>query len=560
MAGNFVKAKKLDLDLIRTDGGTQSRAAMDQDVINEYADKMRAGRQFPDLEVYFDGEYYWLVDGFHRVFAAKRAGLKQYKALVRDGSQREAWLASRGKNEDHGLRRSNADKRYAVKSMLLDAECVKWTDGRIADQCGVNSTMVSDVRAELVASTEIPEIEDRLAVRNGNQYVVRTKKIGSKSKTSREAFEEHAKKIGAVPTDPQWWLDWHEYKTHQPDFVHFACIGEQQDIWLAFEGDAAKLTHLIGCPMHKFALPGDTLALREAVKLYVPYPNPEWWDQVYEALSAKVNWYPEEDRTLWELAGTIPFPGEEQAEPETIEAHPAEAQPAAPSGEVATITSNYYAGAPFPGLPPANTETPAPSQSDSGVPAWLVPDEQASAPVPSIPAPADQSAQPGEMAAPDAGAPSEPQTLQATSIHVPTVREDEDPLASAMRILADVLPQLITVVDEACDRVTDGEGKLLARLLKQSVDSSLGSLLKLVEKIAMRPVHLARARELLESAATQDDLRQSLDEQRLARLNNAGLDREADYLRDTAHSKMFALRNGATEQAPTNNTLFGANS
>ena len=30
---------------------------------------MRAGDQFPPIDVFFDGQNYWLVDGFHRLQA-----------------------------------------------------------------------------------------------------------------------------------------------------------------------------------------------------------------------------------------------------------------------------------------------------------------------------------------------------------------------------------------------------------------------------------------------------------------------------------------------------------
>ena len=56
-------------EYIRLDGGTQPRAKIDQAVCDEYAERMKAGEKFPPIDVFFDGEDYWLADGFHRISA-----------------------------------------------------------------------------------------------------------------------------------------------------------------------------------------------------------------------------------------------------------------------------------------------------------------------------------------------------------------------------------------------------------------------------------------------------------------------------------------------------------
>jgi len=61
---------KLDPKRIRIDGGTQPRAALLIDVMEDYAEQMRNGVEFPPITVFFDGKEYWLADGFHRLGAA----------------------------------------------------------------------------------------------------------------------------------------------------------------------------------------------------------------------------------------------------------------------------------------------------------------------------------------------------------------------------------------------------------------------------------------------------------------------------------------------------------
>ena len=112
----------LSLDRIRIDGGTQSRAKIDQDVVVEYATAMQEGAKFPPVTVFHDGAEYFLADGFHRYFAAKKAGSPGIKCDVKEGTLRDAILYSFGANHDHGLRRTTADKRKAVIAMLSDIE------------------------------------------------------------------------------------------------------------------------------------------------------------------------------------------------------------------------------------------------------------------------------------------------------------------------------------------------------------------------------------------------------------------------------------------------------
>jgi hypothetical protein len=140
----------LALDCIRTDGGTQPRAEMRQDVVEDYADLLRNGKQLPPLSVVHDGTSYWLWDGFHRYAAAREARLANLPAEVTRGTVEEArWLALSA-NRTHGLRRSNEDKRRAVEAALrLRPEL---SDRAIAEHCGVSQPLVGTVRGEMSAT------------------------------------------------------------------------------------------------------------------------------------------------------------------------------------------------------------------------------------------------------------------------------------------------------------------------------------------------------------------------------------------------------------------------
>jgi len=142
----------ISLEKLVINAGTQSRAKIDESVVAEYADAMKDGAKFPPAVVFHDGAEYFLADGFHRYFAAKRCGSPGIFCDVREGTQRDAILFSFGANGSHGLRRSAADKRKAVITMLEDIEWQDWSDREIAKHCNVSQPFVSAIRKEIGAA------------------------------------------------------------------------------------------------------------------------------------------------------------------------------------------------------------------------------------------------------------------------------------------------------------------------------------------------------------------------------------------------------------------------
>lgn len=137
----------IDLNRIKIDGGTQTRASLNESVVAEYADTIREGVKLPSVVVFFDGSVHWLADGFHRYHAHKAARKATINVEIRTGTRREAVLYSVGANSTHGLRRTNEDKRRAVQTLLNDAEWSAWPDREIARQCGVGHPLVAALRA-----------------------------------------------------------------------------------------------------------------------------------------------------------------------------------------------------------------------------------------------------------------------------------------------------------------------------------------------------------------------------------------------------------------------------
>ena len=140
--------KVLNMELLRIDGGTQSRSAISQDQIDNYAEAMASGDKFPDVTVFFNGLEYYLADGFHRYFATKKLGKASICCNVVTGTLRDAILFSKGANFDNGLPRTNADKRKNVNDMLDDFEWQFWNNAEIAKACRVSAEFVRKVKAE----------------------------------------------------------------------------------------------------------------------------------------------------------------------------------------------------------------------------------------------------------------------------------------------------------------------------------------------------------------------------------------------------------------------------
>jgi len=143
-----MERKLLGIDVIRIDGGTQCRAEINQTKVSEYADLIESGVVFPAVRVFFDGVSYWLADGFHRYHAHKQIAQGSISADVEKGTARAALLYAISANAEHGLPRTNADKRKAVQMMLDDFEWQDWSNAEIARHCKVSVTYVANMRGD----------------------------------------------------------------------------------------------------------------------------------------------------------------------------------------------------------------------------------------------------------------------------------------------------------------------------------------------------------------------------------------------------------------------------
>jgi uncharacterized ParB-like nuclease family protein len=138
--------KVMNIGALVMDERLQSRTEINETTVSEYAEAILDGADFPPVLVYFDGINYYLTDGYHRLFAHKRAEKVSILCNVVQCTLRDAVFHSTGVNTAHGMRRTYADKRKAVMTLLDDFEWEGMGNGQIAKHCHVSPTFVSDLR------------------------------------------------------------------------------------------------------------------------------------------------------------------------------------------------------------------------------------------------------------------------------------------------------------------------------------------------------------------------------------------------------------------------------
>jgi hypothetical protein len=143
---------------------------------------MKAGVKFPPVVVYYDGENYWLADGFHRLKAAYGAGFDTIECEVRQGTLNDAQWHSFRANKTNGLRRTKKDKQRAVKAALQHSNAQDLSDGQLAKHLGVSRDTVWRHRKEITCRNPTSQPPLRTG-RDGRR--INTKRIGGRKRKGK---------------------------------------------------------------------------------------------------------------------------------------------------------------------------------------------------------------------------------------------------------------------------------------------------------------------------------------------------------------------------------------
>lgn len=149
----------------------QLRAETKLSVVREYTLLVANGHAMPPvllvrLRNMDAGERLLLVDGFHRFHAYCHAGATHIPALIVEHcGEAEAFALALKANANHGLQRSEADKRHLVQAMLARPEYAHLSSRDLEPLCGVSHnticryrrrTRLAQAPASLVAGEKDP--------------------------------------------------------------------------------------------------------------------------------------------------------------------------------------------------------------------------------------------------------------------------------------------------------------------------------------------------------------------------------------------------------------------
>lgn len=132
--------------------GLQIREEMDRKHVDDLAelfdeDTPTWPEGLPPAVVFHDGNSYYLADGHHRLTAAEQSGCTEIRVEVHKGTMQDALRHACGANAKHGLKRTNADKRKALRIAIENN--LAGSEAGLAKICNVSRPLVSDFLREL---------------------------------------------------------------------------------------------------------------------------------------------------------------------------------------------------------------------------------------------------------------------------------------------------------------------------------------------------------------------------------------------------------------------------
>jgi len=172
----------VSINAIRTDPRCQSRAGLDPGLIHEYGEHIREGAALPPLSTIADDGEYYLYDGFHRLAAYREAGATAVDVEAVPGDIWDAIERSCAVNTTHGKRRTPAETKRAVETILkvMTHRGVRWSHQEIADRCALSRPRVTQLLPELSCKYLQDSVPTTVS-RNGTTFEMNTSNIGKRS-------------------------------------------------------------------------------------------------------------------------------------------------------------------------------------------------------------------------------------------------------------------------------------------------------------------------------------------------------------------------------------------
>lgn len=186
---NNNEPKKIPIDDINIDE-LQFRAAVNEEAVEDYLNRMKAGDEFPPIKVFSKNGRFVLLDGRHRLEAARCNHQRDITAEVWEGEWEQAVQIGLAANATHGLRRTNADKHQSAKVALQTWP--DYADRRLANICVLHHSTIAAVRRDSTGGISQLEV---------------AKRQGADGKIRRMPNRDHSKSpaapAGNAPTIPE---------------------------------------------------------------------------------------------------------------------------------------------------------------------------------------------------------------------------------------------------------------------------------------------------------------------------------------------------------------------
>ena len=167
----------------------QARVEPHPDIVDEYAAAYRSKAKMPPVDVFIVDGAPHLIDGWHRISGAIKAEATWITCeIVGTGTLEEAVWKALAANQTHGIRRTNEDKRRAVR-LALESPIGNEQSARVlAEHIGVSVDLVLRIRGEWEAERRL-----QLSVTDSCEPAEPVKRVG-KDGRARSAPKPRAPK------------------------------------------------------------------------------------------------------------------------------------------------------------------------------------------------------------------------------------------------------------------------------------------------------------------------------------------------------------------------------
>lgn len=211
-----VEPTLLDLATLTLDPAIQPRAGLDEDTVLEYVEAQERDETFPPLLAVETSTDLLLIDGWHRVEAAKRRGVDRLPTRIVRGSREVAIEISAQCNARHGRPRSAADLGKVLAMLIALPRWKQATDASLAAHCRVSRQALQRARSSILPKLEQdteavekteggpqPQAEETRIVQRGDQrYEMRTGKIGHQRQDADKSDVKNLTPDEPPPTAP----------------------------------------------------------------------------------------------------------------------------------------------------------------------------------------------------------------------------------------------------------------------------------------------------------------------------------------------------------------------